>query len=103
MIMEVVSEGPCTDLSVVHAEAGAARQETVVEIIVVERDGLNQRGRHPAYICKTKHPGYSRCHQRSNTVRIRTTRKVACTTSIGVVLTMSDPQDPIHAKGASPI
>ena len=45
-------------MSVIHTQAGAARQETVVEIFIIERDGLDESRRHPTYICKTKHPSY---------------------------------------------
>ena len=46
-----------TYLSVVYAEASTTRQETVVKVFIVERDGLDE-SRHSTYICKTKHPSY---------------------------------------------
>lgn len=42
-------------LAIVHAQARPACQETVIEVLVVDGDGLDQSGRHAADVCNVKH------------------------------------------------
>ena len=42
-------------LPIVGAQAGAAGEEALVEILVVDGDGFHQRGGHSAHICNMKH------------------------------------------------